>query len=91
MIKQFYFLFIAILFFLNGIAQPIEKREKINFDDDWKFHFGNASDPAKDFNYGITAIFSKSGKTDGTALGLKFNDINWRKLDLHHDWAVSWI
>ncbi|MEO7049938.1 MAG: beta-galactosidase GalA [Ferruginibacter sp.] len=89
MIKQFYFLFIGILFCLNSIAQPHEKREKINFDDDWKFHFGNASDPSKDFNYGIAAIFSKSGKTDGTALGLKFNDDDWRKLDLPHDWAVE--
>jgi beta-galactosidase len=64
-------------------------REQINFDDNWKFHFGNAADPAKDFNYKITAIFSKTGKTDNTALDSKFNDSSWRTLDLPHDWAVE--
>ncbi len=24
-------------------------RKKINFDEDWKFHFGNAADPSKRF------------------------------------------
>jgi beta-galactosidase len=64
-------------------------RKKINFDDNWKFHFGNAADPAKDFNYRITAIFSKTGKTDNTALDSKFNDSAWRTLNLPHDWAVE--
>jgi beta-galactosidase len=64
-------------------------REQINFDDNWKFHFGNAADPAKDFNYKIAAIFSKTGKTDNTALDSKFNDSAWRTLDLPHDWAVE--
>lgn len=61
----------------------------MNFDDGWKFHFGHASDPAQDFNFGIAAIFSKSGKTDGTALANTFNDSSWRSLDLPHDWAVE--
>jgi beta-galactosidase len=64
-------------------------RKQINFDDNWKFHFGNAADPAKDFNYKIAAIFSKTGKTDNTALDSKFNDSSWRTLDLPHDWAVE--
>ncbi|HET7898095.1 MAG TPA: beta-galactosidase GalA, partial [Flavisolibacter sp.] len=67
-------------------AQP---RQHVNFDEDWRFHFGHAADPAKDFNYGITAIFSKSGKTDNTAMAVNFNDASWRKLDLPHDWAVE--
>ncbi len=62
---------------------------KINFDEGWKFHFGHAGDPAKDFNYGIPAIFSKSGKTDQTALAINFDDKAWRILDLPHDWAVE--
>src|SRR5689334_18244949 len=73
----------------NGLYAQQLVREHINFDDNWKFHFGDASDPVKDFNYGITSIFSKSGKTDNTALAIKFNDDNWRSLNLPHDWAVE--
>ncbi|MGB8191439.1 MAG: beta-galactosidase GalA [Chitinophagaceae bacterium] len=65
------------------------QRKHINFDEGWKFHFGHAADPTKDFNYGITAIFAKSGKTDNTALAIKFKDSSWRTLDLPHDWAVE--
>ncbi|MDZ4148830.1 MAG: beta-galactosidase GalA [Flavobacteriaceae bacterium] len=64
-------------------------REKINFDENWRFHFGHASDPAKDFNYGVANIFSKTGKTDDTPMGNKFDDSKWRSLDLPHDWAVE--
>lgn len=64
-------------------------RQHINFDNDWRFHFGNAADPSKDFNYKIAAIFSKSGKADNTAIANKFNDTSWRKLNLPHDWAVE--
>jgi len=67
----------------------VRSQTKINFDEGWKFHFGHAGDPAKDFNYGIPAIFSKSGKTDQTALAINFDDKAWRTLDLPHDWAVE--
>jgi len=75
------------LLFLFGTTEA--QRRHQNFDENWKFHFGNASDPQKDFNYGITAIFAKSGKTDATALATNFKDSNWRQLDLPHDWAVE--
>lgn len=84
-LKRQLFLLIMILFCTAGYAQ----RERINFDNDWKFHFGHAADPSKDFDYGIAAIFSKSGKTDKTALAIKFNDSTWRNLSLPHDWAVE--
>lgn len=67
----------------------VSPHEKINFDENWKFHFGNASDPAKDFNYGVATTFSKTGKTDNTPMGNKFDDSQWRDLDLPHDWAVE--
>ena len=86
---RYVFLFFPFLFSLSSFSQGEFQRKKINFDDDWKFHFGNAADPVKDFNYGITAVFSKSGKTDNTALAIKFNDDDWRKLDLPHDWVVA--
>ncbi len=64
-------------------------RSKINFDDNWKFAFGNAHDPAKDYNYSIVTIFSKSGAAKNTAIDPKFDDSTWRKLSLPHDWAVE--
>jgi beta-galactosidase len=64
-------------------------RQKIDFDEDWRFSFGNASNPQKDFNYGIANIFSKSGKAEKTAIETKFDDKQWRKLNLPHDWAVE--
>jgi beta-galactosidase len=64
-------------------------RNHLNIDDNWKFHFGNAADPAKDFNYSILTIFAKSGGVAGTAIDPKFNDNSWRSLDLPHDWAVE--
>jgi beta-galactosidase len=81
-------LLLLLIFFSSHLCFS-QQRKHINFDEDWRFHFGHAADPAKDFNYGITAIFAKSGKTDNTALALKFNDSAWRKLDLPHDWAVE--
>ena len=86
---KLFFTFLAGLFSSFCVAQNTSVRTHINFDDDWKFKFGNAADPSKDFNYGITAIFAKSGKTDNTALAFKFNDVEWRTLNLPHDWAVE--
>ncbi|MFZ1305047.1 MAG: sugar-binding domain-containing protein, partial [Ferruginibacter sp.] len=66
-----------------------QQRKKTNFDDDWKFTFGHANDPAKDYNYSIANIFSKTGAAQKTAIDPKFNDSSWRKLSLPHDWAVE--
>ena len=64
-------------------------RKHIKLDDNWKFHFGSASNPEKDFNYSIATIFSKSGAAQATAIDSRFNDSSWRTLDLPHDWAVE--
>ena len=65
------------------------QRQKINFEKDWKFHFGHAANAEKDFNYTIANIFSKSGAAGSTAIHPRFDDSKWRKLDLPHDWAVE--
>jgi beta-galactosidase len=77
----------AILFALDSQGQFV--RERINFDNHWKFHFGHAADPKKDFNFSVAPIFSKSGKAETTAIDRKFNDSTWRSLNLPHDWAVA--
>lgn len=77
----------AIIIF--SLQQARGQRQRINFDNDWRFHLGHAADALKDFNYSIATIFSKSGKAEGTAIDPKFNDNNWRQLNLPHDWAVE--
>ncbi len=64
-------------------------RKKLDFDSDWKFAFGNANEPVKDFNYSIATIFAKTGAAKNTAIDPKFNDSSWRRLSLPHDWAVE--
>ena len=81
-----YFIVLLVVLISNS---SFAQRKRINLDEGWKFHFGHAGDPKKDFNYGITSIFAKSGKTDNTALDVNFNDTAWRTLDLPHDWAVE--
>lgn len=72
-----------------SIAQPPVKRQAINFDAGWKFHFGHAANPEKDFNYSIATVFSKSGGAARTAIDPRFKDSAWRTLSLPHDWAVE--
>jgi beta-galactosidase len=76
-------------FWFSSSAQNHGQRQRICLDENWKFHFGNAADPARDFNYGIANIFSKTGAASGTAIDPRFNDSSWRSLSLPHDWAVE--
>jgi len=88
--KNFIAFFTAFLILSTTLlAQSPIQRKKINFDRDWKFHLGHAADPSKDFNFKVGNLFSKTGKAEGTAISPKFNDKDWRTLDLPHDWAVE--
>jgi len=74
---------------LPGSCQSADGRQTSNFDSNWKFAFGHAADPEKDFNYGIANIFAKTGKAIGTPIQEEFSDSNWRTVTLPHDWAVE--
>lgn len=66
----------------------IAPRQRLLFDDGWRFAFGNGEDPAKDFGFGAgQSDFSKTG--DFKIATGDFNDLSWRQLDLPHDWAVE--
>lgn len=80
---------LLLSFSLLIITNVTAQRRHINFDNDWKFHFGHAANAEKDFNYTIGNIFSKTGVASGTAIEPKFDDSKWRKLDLPHDWVVE--
>jgi beta-galactosidase len=86
--KPILFLFWSLLFQTTIFAQELP-RKKSSMDANWKFHLGHAANAVKDFNYTVTAIFSKSGKSENTAISSRFNDSSWRTLDLPHDWAVE--
>jgi len=68
-------------------AQPV--RQRINFDNDWKFHLGHSADPHRDFNYGIGNILAKTGDAANTAIKMEFDDRAWASVQLPHDWVVG--
>jgi beta-galactosidase len=63
-------------------------RERLLFDFDWRFSLGNANDPAADFGFGQESIFSKSNEFTSVATR-RFDDSQWRAVDLPHDFAVE--
>lgn len=65
-------------------------RERLLLDFGWRFHFGNADDPAKDFEFGSgrAGNFQKTGNFL-PACSLAFDDADWTALNLPHDWAVE--
>jgi beta-galactosidase len=73
---------------LSQSAAALAPRERLLFDDGWRFAFGNGDDPTKDFGFGFgQSDFSKTGTFKiATA---DFDDSAWRPLDLPHDWAVE--
>lgn len=88
-ISRYCFVTLLLIASLFSNAQT-PSRKKINLDDNWKFHFGHAANPEKDFNYSTATIFSKSGGVWGNiAVDPRFKDSAWRTLDIPHDWAVE--
>ena len=63
-------------------------RQRILFDEGWRFAFGHTFELEKDFGYGRGQPFAKAGRAPG-ALSAGFDDSQWRRLDLPHDWAVE--
>jgi len=70
-------------------AEP-RVRETFLLDFGWRFHFGHACDPAKDFDFGAEQdSFAKAGHGVATAAEADFKDEDWRAVNLPHDWAVE--
>jgi len=66
----------------------IAPREELLLDFGWRFAFGHAGDPSKDFGFGMgQGDFAKTGDFKIAKSG--FDDTGWRTLDLPHDWAVE--
>ncbi|MGA3025103.1 MAG: beta-galactosidase GalA [Bryobacteraceae bacterium] len=65
-------------------------RERLLLDSGWRFSPGHASDPSRDFGFagGKGETFAKSGDLFLPS-DIKYDDSDWKKVDLPHDWAVE--
>jgi beta-galactosidase len=84
----------GVLLLVAGCATPPQKstaqtsapesatagRERLLMDFGWRFHLGNT--------WGSGLNLTKAASSSGPA-GEMFNDTDWRKVNLPHDWAVE--
>ena len=67
-------------------------RETIRLDKGWKFAFGNAADPKKDFGCG-TEYFNYLTKASSIhnegPYTHKFDDKEWQEVQIPHDWVTT--
>lgn len=67
-------------------------REVVRLDEGWKFAFGNASDPVKDYGCG-TEYFNYLTKANSIhnegPYSMKFDDAAWQEVRIPHDWVAT--
>ena len=67
-------------------------RETIRLNTGWKFSFGNASNPAKDYGCG-TEYFNYLTKANSIhnegPYVMKFDDSQWQEVNVPHDWVTT--
>ena len=80
-----------VILFIFISSFSISAQERL-FDDGWKFAFGNASSPEKDFGRGTEYFnyFTKAASIHNIGpYSEKFDDSAWRPVQLPHDWVVD--
>lgn len=82
---------VCISIFMPALkAQSV--RESVRLDDGWKFAFGHAAEPAKDFGCG-TEYFNYLTKANSIhnegPYSMKFNDADWQAVRIPHDWVAT--
>ena len=67
-------------------------RESIRLHEGWKFAFGHAADPQKDFGQG-TEYFNYLTKANSIhnegPYAMKFDDSAWQEVNVPHDWVTT--
>lgn len=65
-------------------------RERLLLDFGWRFHFGNANDTGKDFDFGNGRMgnFQKTGNFLPASTSA-YDDNDWQPVNLPDDWAVT--
>jgi len=75
-----------------GILNAGNQRECIRLSEGWKFAFGHAGDPQKDFGCG-TEYFNYLTKANSIhnagPYAAKFDDTGWTEVRVPHDWAAT--
>ena len=81
-----------MLWMVSAITYAQNVREVIRLDEGWKFAFGNAADPAKDFGCG-TEYFNYLTKANSIhnegPYSPKFDDKDWQEVRVPHDWVTT--
>ena len=88
--KKIFLLSLCVALAVSMSAQ--NQRERISFDQNWQFAFGNASSPAKDFGCGTEYFnyFTKAASIHNEGpYSPKFDSSEWEYVDLPHDWVVD--
>jgi beta-galactosidase len=82
---------VFLMLTLGGKAQT-SVRETIRLDEGWKFAFGHAADPQKDFGCG-TEYFNYLTKANSIhnegPYSPKFDDKDWQEVRVPHDWVTT--
>ena len=78
----------------RGVNQAAERpdtpRRTVRIDEGWRFHLGHASEVDRDFGWGRNQrSFAKAGAATADAAMTKFDDSDWKAIQLPHDWAVD--
>jgi beta-galactosidase len=68
-------------------AEPAPARERLSLDHGWLFHLGDIVS-AQVNGHADSYTLVKAGNAPGAA-AREFDDSDWRRLDLPHDWAVE--
>ncbi|WP_229258516.1 beta-galactosidase GalA [Duganella rivi] len=77
----------TVLLMLACVTASAAPRERLSLDRGWLFHQGDIVQPpilGHEESYGN----AKAGSAGGAA-GNEYDDSDWRRLDLPHDWAVE--
>jgi beta-galactosidase len=76
---------------IESESSAASERERLLLDFGWRFHLGHADDPSKDFGFGAMGdvlLYAKSD-LDLRVAKADFDDSDWRRVDVPHDWAVE--
>jgi beta-galactosidase len=89
--KTLLFILLALMVHTHG-AKAQSVRETVRLDRGWKFAFGHAADPQKDFGCG-TEYFNYLTKANSIhnegPYAPKFDDAAWQEVQIPHDWVAA--
>ena len=90
--KRLHLLLLVLSMQVLGLQAQECVRETIRLDKGWKFAFGHAADPQKDFGSG-TEYFNYLTKANSIhnegPYAVKFNDSIWQEVQIPHDWVTT--